>query len=44
LPENLAATAVEFSADELTLLDRTFTLGSMAGDRYPTELLELAAK
>ena len=36
--DNLKALAIQFSPDEMRLLNETFTMGAMQGDRYPEAL------
>ena len=41
--QNLAALDIEFTADEMDLLDKTFEIGAMKGDRYPAALQKIVA-
>ncbi|TPG44458.1 aldo/keto reductase [Flavobacterium pectinovorum] len=41
--ENIAALSIEFSAEEMNLLNTTFAIGAMKGDRYPAALQKMAA-
>lgn len=41
--ENIAALSIEFSAEEMNVLNTTFAIGAMKGDRYPAALQKMAA-
>jgi len=41
--ENIEALSIELSSDELDLLNKTFAIGAMKGDRYPPALQKMAA-
>lgn len=41
--ENIEALSIELSSEELDLLDKTFAIGAMKGDRYPAALQKMAA-
>lgn len=41
--ENIEALSIELSTEELNLLDKTFAIGAMKGDRYPAALQKMAA-
>ncbi|MET4082693.1 aryl-alcohol dehydrogenase-like predicted oxidoreductase [Pedobacter sp. UYP30] len=41
--ENIAALSIEFTAEEMNLLNKTFAIGAMKGDRYPEALQKMAA-
>ena len=44
LSQNLKALEIALSADEISKLDRAFTDGTIAGDRYPTQQMGIVAK
>ncbi len=41
--QNLAALYIEFTADEINLLNKTFAIGAIKGDRYPAALQKIVA-
>lgn len=38
IADNLKALEIEFTPEELALLNQTFAIGAMQGDRYPAAL------